>query len=150
MTTLTKQLAEQLQIHKEDDLIKDLQLDQWFTGQQLADDVATLHDFFQEIGLMNQDLALVCLDNSAVYPVLTQAFWELGVVEHPVAATTPIAQLLTEFNEHTYAVIVVKQELADQLTDQVPLQKQIVKLNTSQKLTIFINTELLSKRPNDT
>lgn len=95
MTTLTKQLAEQLQIHKEDDLIKDLQLDQWFTGQQLADDVATLHDFFQEIGLMNQDLALVCLDNSAVYPVLTQAFWELGVVEHPVAATTPIAQLLT-------------------------------------------------------
>lgn len=150
MTTLTKQLAEQLQIHKEDDLIKDLQLDQWFTGQQLADDVATLHDFFQEIGLMNQDLALVCLDNSAVYPVLTQAFWQLGVVEHPVAATTPIAQLLTEFNEHTYAVIVVKQELADQLTDQIPLQKQIVKLNTNQELTIFINTELLSKRPNDT
>lgn len=51
MTTLTKQLAEQLQIHKEDDLIKDLQLDQWFTGQQLADDVATLHDFFKKLAL---------------------------------------------------------------------------------------------------
>nr|CCC56293.1 putative O-succinylbenzoate--CoA ligase [Weissella thailandensis fsh4-2] len=142
MTTLTKQLTEQLQIHKDDELIKDLQLDQWFTGQQLADDVTTLYNFFREIGLMHQDLSLVCLDNSAVYPVLTQAFWQLGVVEHPVAATTPIAQLLAEFNEHTYAVIVVKKELADQLTDQVPLQKQIVKLNTNQHFFRKIETIL--------
>lgn len=146
MTELTKQLTKQLIVHQNDPMIKDLQQDQWFTGRQVASDVARLRQHFINLKLTKHDLALVCLDNSAVYPVLTQALWEMGMVEHPVAATTPIAQLQAEFNEHNYAVVIVKAALADQIVNDSVLEQTMIRLDTAPQLAVFINTALVADR----
>lgn len=127
-------------------MIKDLNSDQWFTGGQIAKDVASLRQHFINLKVRQSDLALVCLDNSAVYPVITQAFFEMGIIEHPVAATTPIAQLQSEFNEHEYALVVVKEELAAQITNDSKLERTSIHLTTEDNLAVFINTKLVSDR----
>jgi acyl-CoA synthetase (AMP-forming)/AMP-acid ligase II len=146
MTELTKQLTKQLILHQNDTVIKDLKADQWFTGRQVSADVTRLRQHFINLKLTKGDLALVCLDNSAVYPVLTQAIWEMGMIEHPVAATTPIAQLQSEFNEHDYAVVIVKHELADQIVNDSVLEKTAIRLETDSNLTVFINMSLVADR----
>lgn len=133
-------------LHQDEGMINDLSSDKWFTGRQIAKDVTALRQHFINLKLRKKDLALVCLDNSAVYPEITQAFWEMGMVEHPVAATTPIAQLQAEFNEHAYAVVVVKDELADQIVNDPVLKRTTIRLATMEKLAIFVNTKIVKQR----
>lgn len=146
MTKLTNQLIKQLHDDPTRELIKDEALQTWFTGHQLAKDVAVLKQHFLNSKLQKGDLALVCLDNSAVYPMLMQALWEMGMIVHPVAATTPIAQLQSEFDEHEYALMIAKADLANEILDDGILQRDLISLNTFDQLPVFINTKITEQR----
>ncbi|KIS02916.1 AMP-binding protein [Paucilactobacillus wasatchensis] len=146
MTELTNKLTKQLINDQDRNLIKDETLGQWFTGRQLKKDVASLRQYFLNARVEKGDLVLVCLDNSAVYPVLMQALWEIGAVAHPVAATTPVAQLQAEFTEHDYALLIAKSQLADQIVNDAVLQRNDVILETTMQLPIFVNTLITDPR----
>ncbi|WP_137597691.1 AMP-binding protein [Paucilactobacillus kaifaensis] len=146
MTELTNQLTKQLIKDETRNLIKDETIDQWFTGQQLSQDVGRLHQYFLNLKIRHGDLVLVCLDNSAVYPVLTQSLWELGAIVHPVAATTPLAQLQAEFSEHDYSLLIAKNELADQIVNNEQLKREDICLNTFADLPMFINKAITAER----
>lgn len=147
MTKLTEQLANKLIEGQKRLLIKDEHQNMWFTGQQLAKDVATLKQHFTNLRVKRGDQVLICLDNSAVYPILMQALWELGVIAHPVAATTPLAQLQGDFNEYDYAMLIAKDSLAKAIINDVVLEKETIKLNTTFNLTTFFNTKMIIERP---
>lgn len=146
MTELTNQLTKQLINDDSRNLIKDETLGEWFTGQQLSQDVDRLHQYFLNLKIRHGDLVLVCLDNAAVYPVLVQALWELGAVVHPVAATTPLAQIQTEISEHNYSLLIAKNELADQIISDEQLTREDICLNTCADLPMFFNTTIADKR----
>ncbi len=121
-------------------------MEQWFTGRELMQDIDIFHQYLLNAKVRKGDLVLVCLDNSAVYPVLMQALWELGIVAHPVAATTPVAQLQAEFNDHNYSLLIAKQELADQIVNDQVLQRSEIRLNTFASLPVFVNTAITANR----
>lgn len=146
MTELTKLLTNQLIENSDRPLIKDEQADTWFTGQQLAKDMAVLRQYFVNLRIQRGDVVLVCLDNSAVYPVLMQALWEIGAVGHLVAATTPLAQLQADFNEHQYALLIAKDDLAKEIINDVVLERTTIRLHTTANLAVFINLALTKNR----
>lgn len=146
MTELTKQLTKQLIEDQNRTLIKDQSLDTWFTGRELAKDVAVIRQRLINLKVQHGDQVLVCLDNSAVYPVLMQALWEMGAIAHLVAATTPISQLQADFNEHEYALLIVKDDLSQKIVNDVVLKHAAIRLSIADKLNVFVNSKLTITR----
>ncbi|KRM14799.1 Acyl-CoA synthetase family protein [Companilactobacillus nantensis DSM 16982] len=98
-------------------IIKDETLNRWFNGYEIADDVRSLREEFLDLHIGRGDVVLVCLPNTAAYPVITQALWEVGAVMHPIAATTPELELQQELDEHEYVASIVGQELVNAALD---------------------------------
>ncbi|WP_338232743.1 AMP-binding protein [Companilactobacillus muriivasis] len=117
MSKITNQLNKQLENNMNEKVIKDEKMNRWFTGYEIADDVRLLRDVFLDLHVGRGDAVLVCLPNTAAYPVITQALWEVGAVMHPIAATTPELELQQELNEHDYVASIVGQELVDAALD---------------------------------
>lgn len=146
MTKLTQQLTNKLENGQNTELIKDEVIASWFTGRQLIEDVANLRQHFINLKVKRGDIALISLANSALYPILMQSLWELGVIAHPVAATTPLSQLQAEFNEYDYTLLIVGIEVATGIVNDAVLEETSVKLNTTNKLSIFVNSAITGKR----
>ncbi|WP_137597695.1 AMP-binding protein [Paucilactobacillus kaifaensis] len=146
MTKLTEQSTDQLIKSYERPMIKDEHLKEWFSGKQLIKDVAVLRQYFINLRIQKGDVVLVCLDNSAAYPVLMQALWEIGAIGHLVAATTPLAQLQADFNEHDYALLIAKDELAKGIVNDVVLERTTVRLHTASNLAVFVNSAITNNR----
>jgi Acyl-CoA synthetases (AMP-forming)/AMP-acid ligases II len=89
MSEITTQLNQQLKNNKENKIIKDESKNRWFTGSEISADVQKLKNEMISLKIGHGDVVLVCLPNTAVYPVIIQAIWELGAIAHPIAATTP-------------------------------------------------------------
>lgn len=117
MSEITKQLNKQLENNITEKIIKDEGLNRWFTGYELADDVRMLRSNFLDLHIGHGDVVLVCLPNTAAYPVIAQALWEVGAVMHPIAATTPEKELEQELQEHDYVASIVGQELVNAVLD---------------------------------
>lgn len=117
MSKITNQLNEQLQNNQTEKIIKDETLNRWFTGYEIEDDVEMLRNELLDLHIGHGDVVLVCLQNSAVYPVIAQAIWEVGAVMHPIAATTPEKELEQELNEHDYVASIVGEALVNAVLD---------------------------------
>lgn len=117
MSKITNQLNKQLENNMNQLIIKDEASQRWFKGYEIADDVRSLREEFLELHIGYGDVVLVCLPNTAAYPVITQALWEVGAVMHPIAATTPELELQQELNEHDYVASIVGQELVNAVLD---------------------------------
>ncbi|UIF28940.1 AMP-binding protein [Levilactobacillus brevis] len=111
MSKITLKLTQQLKQASHQNVIKDEARDRWFTGAELAADVDQLEDQLRGLKVGHGDLVYVCLPNSALYPVLTQAIWAIGAVMHPVAPKTPAAEMQAELAAHAYAAIIVGPQL---------------------------------------
>ena len=48
----------------------------------------------------------MALENSAVYIPMNQAMWRYGITAHPVASTTPIAELVADYDENQYSAMI--------------------------------------------
>lgn len=117
MSKITNQLNKQLENNMNQHIIKDETLNRWFNGYEIADDVRSLREEFLDLHIGRGDVVLVCLPNTAAYPVITQALWEVGAVMHPIAATTPELELQQELDEHEYVASIVGQELVNAALD---------------------------------
>lgn len=117
MSKITNQLNKQLENNMNEPIIKDETMDRWFNGYEIADDVRMLREELLDLHVGHGDAVLVCLDNTAAYPVITQALWEVGAVMHPIAATTPELELKQELQEHDYVASIVGQELINAALD---------------------------------
>ncbi len=99
-TPLTTILTEQLQRHQTDPIIKDEAMNTWFTGADMQADIDVFQEAFKANNLGKGDQILVCLPNSAVFPVINQAAWELGIIVHPISPSTPTAKLHADYEAH--------------------------------------------------
>ena len=143
MSEITQQLNKQLKNNLNEKIIKDEALDQWFTGSQIRGDIRILKDTLIDLHIGLGDVVLVCLKNSAVYPVLTQALWEVGAVVHPIAATTPEKELQQELAEHDYAASIVGENLVDAVLDDHMAIVTALHLETYSILHIIRNRNLM-------
>lgn len=125
-----------MQQAKNQKIIKDTTLERWFTGGDLAADVDQLTDHFRSLDVGYGDVVLVCWPNTALYPVLTQAIWEVGAVMHPIAATTPAAELQAALTAHDYAASVVSADLIDAITATHQTTVACLRLNTAPELRL--------------
>ncbi|MFD1318294.1 AMP-binding protein [Loigolactobacillus zhaoyuanensis] len=145
MTTLTEKLSQQLKNNLNEPLIKDENLGVWFTGRDLQADVDQLRAAFTANKLGYGDQLLVCLPNSAVFPVINQAAWELGIIVHPISPTTPIAELRVDWHERHYAGILLAPALAAELTE-APFVASTLNLHTVAKLPFLVDSQQLAGR----
>ncbi|WP_461215189.1 AMP-binding protein [Lacticaseibacillus sp. GG6-2] len=112
MTKLTTLLSNQLKNNPDRKLIADAASARWFTGADLQHDVDKLQALFTATNLGRGDTILVCLPNSAVFPVINQAAWNLGIIVHPISPTTPVAGLIADWQEFQYPLVLTTQALA--------------------------------------
>ncbi|GEO79589.1 AMP-binding protein [Companilactobacillus mindensis] len=117
MSKITNQLNKQLVNNISENVIKDEKLNRWYTGADFADDVRLIREELLDLHVGLGDVVLVCLPNTAAYPEITQAIWEVGAVMHPIAATTPEVELQQELAEHDYVASIVGGELVDAVLD---------------------------------
>jgi len=143
MSKITNQLNKQLENNMTENIIKDETNDRWFTGYEIANDVRMLREELLELHVGLGDAVLVCLPNTAAYPVISQALWEVGAVMHPIAATTPEVELQQELNEHDYVATIVGQELVDAALDDHLAIVTALRLQTFSLLHIIRDRNLM-------
>lgn len=137
MSKITLKLTNQLKAAATEPILKDETRDRWYTGAELAADVDQLKDQLKGLNVGHGDKIYVCLDNSGLYPVLTQAIWELGAIMNPVSAKTPVAEMQADLAEHDYAVIIVNPDLiAGALANRTTKQADLT-LATTDSLTVI-------------
>ncbi|WP_179395859.1 AMP-binding protein [Lacticaseibacillus absianus] len=145
MTALNQHLSHQLASELDHQFVKDLSLDRWFTGRELAQDIATLAAVWDTHAIGHRDQLLVCLPNAAAFWPINQAAWARGMAMHPLSPTTPISELLRDHNAHHYQTMILTPALAAQLTDPaftiVPLA-----LHTAPALALVFDQRLLAGR----
>ena len=140
MTALTKLLSQQLKDNPSRRIIKDIEMKRWFTGEDLSEDVHVLQNLFKKTNLRKGDQILVCLPNSAVFPVINQAAWNLGIIVHPISPSTPIAELQSDWNERHYAAILITDEIEKQWRVG-NFNHQSLSLLTFENLKVMINQQ---------
>ena len=115
MTALNQYLSHQLQNEATQAVVKDITSDRWFTGTEVAQDVASFAARLTAAKIGRGDTLLICLPNRAVFLPLEQAAWQLGVAVRPIAPDTPLPELLADQAEHHYAAMILQPSLAAQL-----------------------------------
>ncbi len=96
-----------------------------------------LVDQLRGLNIGHGDVVFVCLPNAALYPVLTQAIWEIGAVMNPVAAKTPAAELQEELAAHDYAAIIVSEPLVSAALVGRDTRQATLTLNTAAQVTVI-------------
>ncbi|WP_225048094.1 AMP-binding protein [Lacticaseibacillus kribbianus] len=140
MTELTAVLDRQLADNPDRRIIKDEGMGRWFTGRDLAEDVATLEDIFAGLDLGHGAQVLVCLENAAVFPVINQAAWHRGIIVHPISPSTPIAELAADWAAHRYPAMLVTPALAAAWGDDRFTQQPLA-LNTFPELVVIADPD---------
>ncbi len=141
MTALTTLLSNQLKNNPDRELIADVACARWFTGADLQHDVDTLQALFTDMNLGRHDTILVCLPNSAVFPVINQAAWNLGIIVHPVSPTTPVAGLQAAWQATHYPLMLTTADLAQAWSTPRFNQSQLP-LNTATLHVVTDTTQL--------
>lgn len=118
MSEITNLLNKQLKNNKNEKIIKDETTKKWFTGLEFGEDVNDLKKTLIDLHIGLGDVVLVCLPNTAAYPVLTQALWEVGAIMHPISATTPERELQQELSDHDYVASIVGENLVNAVLDE--------------------------------
>ncbi len=103
MTQLTQIINQQLEAHKQNRFIKDLQADQWFTGSDIAFARDNLRTALQEQGVRRGDLVLVSLPNTVTHVVALLAILDLNAVAYTINPNMPAPELAEILGRHHYA-----------------------------------------------
>jgi len=103
MTKLTAQLNQQLEQKAEEVILVSLADQNSYTGTQVAAMVADFKAKLRAQQLGCGDVVLIALTNTIIYPILEQAIWEIGAIAHPIAPTSGLSEIKTEFAEYGYA-----------------------------------------------
>lgn len=138
MSKITLKLMQHLQQTSHQPVLKDETTQRWFAGNELAADVDQLKDQLKGLHVGHGDVVLVALPNSAVYPVLIQAIWELGAVVMPVADDVTPTGLNALLHQRAFAACVVTPELLNAATDALSTVTRL-QLNTTDELTLVRN-----------
>lgn len=147
MSKLTDQLSQNLINHRDYPLVKSVEANTWYTGRDLEEDVAALRDQFAEQKIGAGDQVLIALPNSPVFLPLNQALWEIGAVAHPIAAKTPLPELLTEWETYHYQAVITLPTVGKALeAPLVPWEK--LQLHTIPELAILTDASQLAYRIN--
>lgn len=146
MTKLTETLTNQLVDQASRRLFRDDELNQWFTGEQFSVDVKQISALLRNSNVQRGDQIFVCLDNSVAYLTVMQAAWELGAVVHPIAFTTPIAQLEVELKEQEYVCLIMKDSFVEALEQKSEFAIANLELNTMASMNLFVSTKMLNRK----
>ncbi|WP_251547671.1 AMP-binding protein [Limosilactobacillus caecicola] len=130
MTKLTNVLQTHLQKNSTRPFVRDIYLNQWFTGQDIEADITTLQGYFQQMGLGNGDVILMSLRNSSAYLPINQAMWRWGITAHPVAANSANKELAADYQEHQYPAVILTADKVTDLQKFPELSFELVKLRT--------------------
>lgn len=147
MSEITNLLNKQLKNNKNERIIKDETTDKWFTGLEFAEDVNDLKKELIDLHIGLGDVVLVCLPNTAAYPVLTQALWEVGAIMHPISATTPERELQQELSDHDYVASIVGEDLVNAVLDERMAIVTALHLQTYSILHIIRDRQLMGHEP---
>ncbi|WP_127849263.1 AMP-binding protein [Lacticaseibacillus hulanensis] len=107
MTRLTDSLHERLAAVQNENVVKDEASGTWFTGADIARDIAVLDAALRSANVGKDDVVLMCLQNSPVYLPINQAMWSMGATIHPIAPSTGLDGLVADFKENQYAAVFV-------------------------------------------
>lgn len=143
MSEITNSLNNQLENNLTEKIIKDETNDRWFTGSEIRSDVEIVRDELTKLHIGLGDTVLVCLPNSAAYPAITQAIWEVGANMHPIAATTPKKELQAELNDHDYVASIVKDDLVDAVIDEHLVSVSNLSLQTAPELKLIRDRHII-------
>lgn len=147
MSKLTDQLSQNLINHREYPLVKSVAANTWYTGRDLEEDVAALREQFAEQKIGAGDQVLIVLPNSPVFLPLNQALWEIGAVAHPIAAKTPVPELLDEWTTYHYQAVITLPALGEAMeAPLIPWAR--VRLHTMPELAILTDAGQLAYRIN--
>ncbi|MFD1465168.1 AMP-binding protein [Lapidilactobacillus mulanensis] len=141
MTKLTDALTQQLLTDPQRPLIKSVDEPNWITKGEFRTDVMRIMSALTNAKIGHLDQVLVCLDNSIAYPELMQAFWTQGVVVHPVSASTPAAQLLTEWQEQNYVAMLIDPNLETEILAAITLNEINLKLISVAGLKLLVDPD---------
>lgn len=135
MSKITLKLMQHLQQHPNDPILRDEATQQWYSGGELAADVDQLKDQLKGLHVGHGNVVLVALPNSAVYPVLIQAIWELGAVVMPVADNITPQGLRALMKQEAFTACVVTTELLNAAVTALTTVTRL-QLNTTAELTL--------------
>ncbi|MFT9098361.1 AMP-binding protein [Liquorilactobacillus sp.] len=142
MTKLTTELAMHLKKNINREFLKDERMNKWFTGKDVEEDITKLQELFSDANMGNQDIAFMCLENSAAYVPINQALWRLGVTVHPVSESTSDVELVKDFRENQYAAIIFNASRAEVFSNFSELDKHTIQLHTFEDLVILTRNDL--------
>lgn len=133
MTKLINNLVQQLKNQPDRPFIKDVNAKTWITKQQFAEDVEKIKQQLTDLKIGYQDMILVSIENSSAYPAVLQALWQKGAIVHPISNSTPIDQVLSEYQAHHCVGLIVNDRIN---LDQKKFLKSERQLS-SQRLIVY-------------
>ncbi|WP_461218451.1 AMP-binding protein [Lapidilactobacillus salsurivasis] len=139
MTELNDVLQKQLADFPQRPLLKNVAAAAWLTGADVAADVAQLTAAFAAQKIGYQDQIVLTLGNHAVYPELMQALWARGIIAHPLSNTTPVEELVRDWQAHDYAGAIVEPELVAGVSERLGLQPIELHLRSTDSLWLLPN-----------
>ncbi|GAB2024920.1 acyl--CoA ligase [Lactovum odontotermitis] len=112
MTKLLDTLQNNLKKYSDKELLVSLVENRSWTGAELAGTIEQTRKILSEAKIGADDVVVLALSNTALYPILEQALWELGAVPHPLAPSTPLPIIEAELAEYDYKSLIVDEGYA--------------------------------------
>lgn len=148
MTKLTEKLQQHLQKNHNRKFIRDIYLNQWFTGDEIEEDITKLQEVFKVIGLGNGDTIFMSIRNSAVYIPINQALWRYGITAHPVADNSANKELVNDYQDNKYPAMIFTADKVKEFSRFPELNFELIKLNTFPEGLVIINRKDIEANPN--
>lgn len=142
MTVLIDRLQTQLAERADDVMMVSLADDRSYTGQEIANLVADLADTFRVAGIGKGDVVLLALTNAVSYPVIEQALWTIGAIAHPIAPSSAVTEIKSEFDEYHNVAMIVDDSFQEVLAGDEQFRAQPVALG-EWTLNLYHNTDVV-------
>lgn len=113
MTNLTVALENVLQTNGEQNFVKDLETDQWFTKQEVYGEVLRIQAIFEEAGLTTDDALILAVPNSYRFVLFFLAALTAGITITSVNPEIPARELMKILEKRPYNAILVEKTRLD-------------------------------------
>lgn len=119
-----------------------------WTGKNLSFVIKEIKDKLKAQNIGTNDVVVLALENTVLYPIIEQALWELGAIAHPIAPTTALVRLKNELFEYQYKAIFVDKNNAGEMAKDVTFNSVIFGVD-GLELYLFINQKLAMQAPRE-
>ncbi|AKP36975.1 AMP-binding protein [Leuconostoc mesenteroides] len=124
MSVLLDRLNKQLELHENEIQLIDVKSEIKLTGKETKEAIHLFREQFINQNIQRGDVVLIGLENSIWITIIEQALWEIGAIAHPVAETTGIKEILSEFTAYRYSGAIVSDRLRMGLANQEILSER--------------------------